>query len=143
MGVDSPAELPRHVRPVAESGLCHLLPPLPPHEVMNYLKTVDLVIMPSRWEGLPYSLLEAMSLARPVLATAVGGVPEVIKDGINGWLAPPNDPAALALRIRRVCADRDTALRCAAAAVETVRQRFGIDTMLSQLSEIYEETNPP
>lgn len=70
----------------------------------------DAAVLPSYTEGLPVMALEAMSAGVPVVATAVGGTPEVIRDGVDGYLVPPRDPAALADRIRRLL-DDDAARR--------------------------------
>lgn len=67
----------------------------------QYLKAFDLFVLPSRKEGLPYALLEAAAAGIPIVATKVGGVPEIIQDGINGYLAEPNDPNHLANKINQ------------------------------------------
>jgi glycosyltransferase involved in cell wall biosynthesis len=65
-------------------------------DVADLMALLDVVVLPSRSEGLPFALLEAMVLAKPVVATRVGGNPEVVEDGRTGLLVPPEDPAALA-----------------------------------------------
>src|SRR5205807_10286971 len=60
---------------------------------------LDLLALPSFTEGLPNVVLEAMAAAVPVVATAVGGTPEVVAEGVTGWLVPPGDPSALARRV--------------------------------------------
>jgi len=67
----------------------------------KYLKAFDLFVLPSRKEGLPYTLLEAQAAGIPIVATTVGGIPELIRDGENGYLAKPNDPGALAEIIKQ------------------------------------------
>lgn len=85
---------------------------------------LDLFTLASLSEGLPVALLEAMSLARPVVATAVGGVPDVIADGCNGLLIPPADPAGLARAWERLLTEPGLAERLGAAARRTVLDRF-------------------
>jgi glycosyltransferase involved in cell wall biosynthesis len=68
-------------------------------DVFEWLQRTDVVVLSSRREGLPYVLLEALALARPVVATAVGGIPEVISDGTHGRLLPPGNPGELAQAI--------------------------------------------
>lgn len=70
--------------------------------IRDYMSSLDLLVMPSLHEGLPYTLLEAMLLQVPVIASAVGGLREVIEDNVDGLLVPPKNPAALAEAIERV-----------------------------------------
>lgn len=139
VGIRPGAPLPAAVRTAAASGLCHLRPPLDPSAVPAYLETVDVVVMPSRWEGLPYTLLEAMAAGRCVVASAVGGVPEVVQDGVNGRLVPPDDPAALGTALLALLDDPGASRRGAIAARETVAREFRLDRMLEGLASVYEE----
>lgn len=75
-------------------------------------------------DGLPVTLLEAMALGAPVVATPVAGIPEAVAHGVNGWLVPENDVVALTEALRTLLADRELRDRLGAAARETVRQRF-------------------
>ena len=80
-------------------------------DVPELLAAADLLVMASRWEGLGLVFLEAMNAARPVVATAVGGVPEVVLDGDTGLLVEPGDPEALAAAILRLFHDPELARR--------------------------------
>ena len=71
-------------------------------DVPDLISSFDVYALPSLWEGLPLALLEAMALSTPIVATRVGGSPEVVTDGVNGFLVPPRDPAALADSIIRL-----------------------------------------
>jgi glycosyltransferase involved in cell wall biosynthesis len=95
--------------------------------------------MPSYAAGLPMCLLEAMAAGVPVVASAVGGVPEVVVDGISGFLAAPGDRATLARLVRKLLLDRQAGERVGAAARETVRVRFAPDKALARLEEVYIE----
>jgi glycosyltransferase involved in cell wall biosynthesis len=88
------------------------------------LPHLDLLVLPSHSEGLPNVALEAQAAGVPVVATAVGGTPEVIEDGQTGFLVPPGDPAALAERIGRLLIDPALRARFAAAGRERVAARF-------------------
>lgn len=108
-------------------------------EVRPYVAAMDVHQMSSQFEGLPIALLEAMAMARPVVATAVGGIPEVITDSQNGRLVPPAAPdrlAEAAITLLRDDAGREAMGR---AARETVAERFSIVRMQRQLEAIYRE----
>lgn len=81
-------------------------------DVPDVLAAADALVLASRWEGLPNVVMEAMAASRPVVATRVGGVPELVEDGVTGHLVPPGDPSALAAAMLRVSrapvADRTT-----------------------------------
>ena len=85
------------------------------------------------------ALLEAMSAALPVIATSVGGIPEVIRDGFNGLLVPPEDPAALASAIDYVCNDSALAKNLGNNAHKTIEERFSLDKVARSYSQIYQE----
>jgi glycosyltransferase involved in cell wall biosynthesis len=89
---------------------------------------------------MPLVLLEAMALERPIVATAVGGVPEIIDDGVTGLLVPPDDPEALASQITRVLGDPVLAQRLGQAAGARVRARFHARLLASRLESVYRET---
>ena len=98
----------------------------------------DLFVLSSRWEGLPRVVVEAMAAGIPVVATAVGGVGEVIVDGETGLLVAPRDPAALADAIGRLLDQRGLAAQLASAASARVEQ-FDERHMADALASLYEE----
>ena len=106
--------------------------------IANYYQVLDLLVLPSLSEGLPNTVLEAMSFGVPVLATAVGGVPEIIQNG-NGMIVPPNDPEALAERMIELL--RDNALRQAIGmkGKNSLYPRFAPDNRARQIVSLYEE----
>lgn len=106
-------------------------------DVDEILAALDVFVLPSRTEGMSNALLEAMAMALPVVATAVGGTPEVIADGRSGLLVPADDPAAMAAAVGRVLADpaRSNALGESARAV--VEERYGARSMVRRLEGIY------
>jgi glycosyltransferase involved in cell wall biosynthesis len=83
-------------------------------DVLRLFRAVDTVLLTSAWENMPHTLLEALAVGTPVVATAVGGIPEVVRDGENGLLVPPGDVDAIAWAIERVV--RDDGLRATLAA---------------------------
>jgi glycosyltransferase involved in cell wall biosynthesis len=93
---------------------------LPREEVLRELAGATAAVLSSDWENLPHAAVEALALGVPVVATAVGGVPEVVRDGENGFLVPAGDVRALADALRRVADDRSLRDRLAAAAAPSV-----------------------
>jgi glycosyltransferase involved in cell wall biosynthesis len=106
-------------------------------EVAPILAASDLLVLPSRAEGLPVVLLEAMALARPVIAARVGGVPEVIRDGENGLLVAPGAPNELADRVLGLLADPAAAERLGNAGRRQVVQRYSPDMAARRLAAVY------
>lgn len=98
---------------------------------------MDVFVLPSRWEGLSLALVEAMGAARPVVATGVGGNPEVVTDGETGLLVPPDDPAALTDALEGLLADADRRRALGVRAAEEARCRFAIEEHVSQLAHLY------
>jgi len=83
-----------------------LLGARPHEEIPLWMNACDVLCLPSLSEGLPNVALEAMACGLPVVASRVGGVPEVVRDGVNGFLVPPSDPGALADALRRALATK-------------------------------------
>jgi len=108
-------------------------------DVPELLASCDLFVLPSLYEGLPVSVLEAMAAGKPIVATRIGGTDEVIQDGQTGLLVPPADPESLAQAIQRVLTDRLLAQRLGAEARARVRKEFSAETVAARTVEIYEE----
>jgi glycosyltransferase involved in cell wall biosynthesis len=108
----------------------------------DYLAAADLVVLPSRSEGIPNVALEAMALGRPLVATAVGGTPEVVPDGVGGLLVPPNDPVALAGAMRRLMHEPALAASLAAGARAHAARELSVATRCSRLRAVYTELMP-
>ncbi|HET6171099.1 MAG TPA: glycosyltransferase [Gaiellales bacterium] len=102
-----------------------------------YLAAADLVVLPSRREGLPVSALEAFALERAVVATAVGGTPDVVRPGETGWLVPPEQPAALAGAIVEALGDPDGCARRARRGRELVVQSYSMAAMIDRIEQLY------
>lgn len=107
-------------------------------DARSFTAAADVFVNPSDVEGLPLVVLEALALARPVVATAVGGVPSVVIDGETGRLVPPKDPEALAAAIEATLADEHRA-ETAAAGAALVEARYGAATMVESYETIYRE----
>jgi glycosyltransferase involved in cell wall biosynthesis len=97
----------------------------------------DLFVLPSRWEGCPNTVLEAMAAALPVVATSVGGTPELVVEGTTGLLAPPRSPAALAERIVDLLRDPARARAMGAAGRARVAAEFSTRRMVEAHEALY------
>jgi glycosyltransferase involved in cell wall biosynthesis len=100
---------------------------------------LDALLLPSRSEGLPNAALEALAHGVPVVASNVGGIPEVVTDGSSGFLTPPEDVAGLAVAVERVLADSALRERLAAYGKADVRARFSLDARRAALASLYAE----
>ncbi|WP_037306753.1 glycosyltransferase [Ruegeria halocynthiae] len=101
------------------------------------LAAIDIFVLASKWEGLPMALLEAMASEVPVVSTAVGGIPDLINDGVNGMLVAPSDPSALAGALEHMIADADARRLLGEVGRGTVESRFSGAAMMDRLWSIY------
>lgn len=108
-------------------------------DVPELLAACDVFVLPSRYEGLPLSVLEAMAAARPVVATAIEGTDEIVLHGETGLLVPPAAPSALAQGIRAVLADRALAARMGQAGRARVCREFSMNRMIDEVTGVYDE----
>jgi glycosyltransferase involved in cell wall biosynthesis/predicted ATP-grasp superfamily ATP-dependent carboligase/predicted metal-dependent phosphoesterase TrpH len=106
--------------------------------IRDVMHCLDLVVVPSRYEGLSLTLIEAMATELPIVATNVGGTPEAITDGENGLLVPVEDPGALAEACLRLLTDPELAARLAEQAQRRAVADFGIAEMASAYLALYE-----
>jgi glycosyltransferase involved in cell wall biosynthesis len=100
---------------------------------------LDVAVLPSYREAQGLSVLEAMALSRPVVASNVGGIPEMIEDGVTGLLVPPHDPDALAAAIIRLLTDHPSADTLGRAGHDLVHDRFCNELMVDAIAAIYDE----
>lgn len=108
-------------------------------DLPRLLVACDLVVLPSRAEGLPTVLIEAAAAGRPVVASRVGGVPEVVEDGTTGDLVAPGDPAGLAAAVAALLRDRARADRYGTAARRLAARRFSIDGQVRRTLDLWRE----
>jgi glycosyltransferase involved in cell wall biosynthesis len=104
-------------------------------ETLGWVKSADVFVLNSMYEGLPHALIEAMALGTPIIATRVGGTPELIEDGVTGLLVPPGDEEALYLALKEVAGDPDSA-RARAEVARTRAHQFSTEAMLSVTSAL-------
>ena len=108
-------------------------------DIPDLLASMDLFMLASRWEGLPIACLEAMASGLPVVATAAGGIPELITHGENGWLVPVAQPEQLAQAAVRLLQDSRMRDRMAEAGRGSLDGRYAMARMVGQTEQLYEE----
>src|SRR5207244_4140922 len=109
------------------------------HDIPECLTALDLFVLPSLNEGMGRALVEAMAVGCPVVATCVGGIPDVVTDGATGLLVPPRDDRALADAILTLLRDRRLLAAYGEAAQRRVDERFDIETMVRSIERLYDE----
>jgi glycosyltransferase involved in cell wall biosynthesis len=112
-------------------------------DIASVYREVGMLVIPSRSEGLPTAALEAMAAGVPVVATAVGGLLELIVPGNTGLLVPPENPTALAAAIGRLLDDPASRHRLAKAARDDARRRFSVSARVAQLHRLYVDLTRP
>jgi len=105
----------------------------------SLLQAASIYCLPSYNEGLPMSVLEAMAYGIPVISTPVGGIPEAITDGIEGYLVAPGDRVALEAKLRLLLADHRIAQKLGADARVKVEKNFSVEAVLPKIESIYRE----
>ena len=131
-------DLPDLRRRVAELGLdgrVRFLGPLNRDGVLTLFRAADASLLASSWENFPHTVVEALAVGTPVIATSVGGVPELVRDGENGLLVPAGNREALAAAIRRVAGEQGLRGRLAAAAAPSV-EHLRAERLYSRLEAI-------
>jgi len=107
------------------------------NDIPRLLAAMDIVVLSSHLEGLGTSLLDAMAMARPVVATRVGGIPEMVEDGLTGRLVPPRDPAALADALIELIRRPDEQKRMGEAGRARMLEKFSAEAMVSATEALY------
>lgn len=102
-------------------------------------KDADFFILPTYSEGLPNSVLEAISYSLPVISTPVGGIPEIVEDGINGFLVKPGDYITLAEKIDLLSGDRELRNQMGQKSLKIAEEKFDIKVILSQIRQIHKD----
>jgi glycosyltransferase involved in cell wall biosynthesis len=108
-------------------------------DALSFIAAADVYVNPADHEGLPVTILEALALERPVVATAVGGVPSVVHDGETGVLVQPQQPAELAAAIRGLLQDQPYAQRLAERGRRLVEEEHGLEPMVRAFEQVYSE----
>lgn len=131
--------LQERVRAAGLEGVVRLNQPAFGAEKLEYLKRADIFIYPSYHEGVPMAVLEAMACGLPVIATRVGGLPDLVQDGANGILIDPRQPAQLADAICRLVQDASLCQSMGEKSRQFVSEKYSLQRHVSQLVHIYEQ----
>ncbi len=115
----------------------HVRMPGARNDVRDILEAIDLFALPSRWEGMPNALMEAMAAGRPAVASDIDAIRDLVTDGVTGWLVPPDQADALAHKMIEALADRDHAARVGQAAMAHIRAHFSVERMADAYEELY------
>jgi glycosyltransferase involved in cell wall biosynthesis len=108
-------------------------------DAVPFLQASDLFVLPSSTEGLSNSMLEAMSCGLPVLATKVGGAPDVIEHGVSGWLIPPEDVEALKQGLEMLLGERALRFSLGSSARQRILSGFSLDSVARRLAGLYQQ----
>ena len=106
-------------------------------DVSGWYRAFDAMILPSANEGTPVVAIEGLAAGRPVVATSVGGVPDVVREGVDGFLVPMGDTEALAERLARLANDPELRARMGAAGRESVPSRYAVERLVADVDELY------
>jgi glycosyltransferase involved in cell wall biosynthesis len=106
-------------------------------DVARFYEAVDALALPSVNEGTPVSVIEALAAARPAVATRVGGVPDVVRDGVDGFLVPSGDTRALAARLAQLARDPELRARMGAAGRAHVLGRYSVQRLVDDIDGLY------
>lgn len=107
-------------------------------DVIEIVSALDVLAVPSLFEGLPRALMDAMLLGKCVVASAVDGIAEIVEDGVSGLLVPPADAQALAGAIEKALAGEALRQRLGVAAQEVIRNRYGASIMAAETADVYD-----
>lgn len=142
-------ELERRIAELGLAGAVSLLGALPQHEVTRLLGEAAVFVLPSvvapdgQMEGIPVALMEAMAAGRPVVASALSGIPELVEDGVSGILVQPGDAPGIAAALKRLLADPGLRLRLGGRGRERVEAEFRLDgTVVDLISRIDRHAEP-
>jgi glycosyltransferase involved in cell wall biosynthesis len=106
-------------------------------DVHEFLSVIDVFVVPSLWEGQPIALLEALAISKPCIASAVDGIPEIITNGVNGYLVKRKDVLELSQAMSEAIDNPDCLQKFAKAGVNTITEKFLAQNMAKAIADIY------
>jgi glycosyltransferase involved in cell wall biosynthesis len=108
-------------------------------DVSEIIATFDVAVLPSFFEGMGRVLLEAMAMEKPVVASRVGGIPDLVEHGVNGFLVNPGDVLGLSNAIRKIVRDKKLADEIAKKGRKRITEQFSADAMVKSIEKVYNE----
>jgi glycosyltransferase involved in cell wall biosynthesis len=108
-------------------------------DVPQIIATFDVAVLPSYFEGMGRVLLEAMAMEKPVVGTRVGGIPDLIEEGVNGYLVSPGNEEELASGLLKILNDKNLAAKMGEAGRKKMTDRFSAETMVRSIEKVYLE----
>ena len=134
LGSDAPGE-----QQTSQVQIRHIPFITDPVQVARYFQAADIYLHAAHADNFPFTVLEALACGTPVVATAVGGIPEQIDEGVTGFLTPPGDSAIMAARIATLLSDDDLRIRMGSQAAEYARRHFDLNRQADEYLGWYEE----
>jgi len=107
-------------------------------DIKDLLKIIDVVVLPSLWEGLPVSILEAMALSKPIVATNIKGNNELVVHGETGYLVEPGNPQEISSYVLKLLTDQSLAKKMGRLGYTRVKEKFALNKIVQQTSLLYE-----
>jgi len=107
-------------------------------DISEILDIIDIVVLTSKWEGQPIAIIEALSKGKPIVATDAGGIRELVKDGVTGYITRPGRYKDTADRILRILKDQDSLFKMSREAAKSIDDSFDIKVMVRNMNELYE-----
>lgn len=123
----------------ALEGSVQFLGPVFGIEKLRFWRDTDLFVFPTYREGLPYTVLEALASGTPVIATRVGGIPDVVQDGLQGIFVNTHDSRAVAVAIETLVSDRERLRAMSRAAIHRSREHYDVERLAGQFDRLYQE----
>ena len=108
-------------------------------DVSEIIATFDVAVLPSFFEGMGRVLLEAMAMEKPVVASRVGGIPDLVEHGVNGLLVSPGDVLELSNAIEKIVRDKKLALEMSKKGRKRITEQFSADAMVQSIEKVYNE----
>jgi glycosyltransferase involved in cell wall biosynthesis len=108
-------------------------------DIPRIIATFDVAVLPSYFEGMGRALLEAMAMEKPVVGTRVGGIPDLIQEGVNGYLVNPGNEKELASALLKILDDKGLALEMGRAGRKKMTGRFSAESMVRSIEKVYKE----
>jgi glycosyltransferase involved in cell wall biosynthesis len=131
------ARLEQHAHDAGLNGRVRFVGSLPREEVLEALAGAEAAVLSSDWENFPHAAVEALAAGTPMVATSVGGVPEVVADGVNGLLVPPGSPEAFGSALQRLLDSPELRTRLSDGARASVRELDG-DRIYGRIEQLLE-----